>query len=177
MKQIIGIDPGFASMGLAHVQLLAKKERVLRMGVIRTQKSTKKQNILATEDNIKRTSELYSELQKWMNPDVIAICAEGQSWPRNASSSAKVGMAWGVIVAIAEQAGIPIIQASPQEIKKILTGKRSASKLTVQIALIEKYELDLSQAKFTNSDHCFDALAAIVACLKHPAITMARTKG
>jgi crossover junction endodeoxyribonuclease RuvC len=171
---LIGIDPGFSSLGLAEVTLLPNEEIVRRVAVVRTAKSEKKRGVRVSDDNIRRISELAEAVVPWLSSGVIAICAESQSWPRNSSSSGKVGMAWGVVGALAQQRGIPILQATPMEIKRAMTGSGTATKRAVQAALEARYgEIDWPKQR-TLQEHASDALAAIVACLDHQTIQMAR---
>jgi crossover junction endodeoxyribonuclease RuvC len=175
MSKLLGIDPGFASLGWALVELLPETERVIQMGVIRTAKSTKKRSVRASDDNLRRIGELTQSLEPMVyTPGAIAVCAESQSWPRNAGSSAKVGMAWGVLGALAAIRGVPIFQASPQEVKKAVTGKKTASKLEVQIALEVRYGPLKWPPQKTLREHAADALASVVACLDAPGIQVVR---
>lgn len=171
---VVGIDPGFASCGVTVAELLAETELVYLMDVITTEKSSKKRSVRASEDNVTRAIKIFNDLHNLIPRKTIAFCAEAQSWPRNASASAKVGIAWGVICAVAEDLGIPILQATPKEIKKCVCGKGTASKLEVQEALVQRYgSLPLPKQK-GKREHVCDALGAIVTCLDAPAIMMAR---
>jgi len=175
---ILGFDPGFAAFGVARVSLRPDGEDVLALDVIVTEKSDRKREVRATDDNLRRMADLTTELDRMLTPDVLAICSESQSWPRSAGVVAKVGMAWGVIGALATLRGIPILQASPQEIKKRVAGSKSASKEDVQGALEARYDaLPAWPRQATRVEHAADALAAVVACLDHPTIMLARRLG
>ena len=172
---VLGLDPGFASLGYALVALHPVRETILSMGVIRTSKSTAKQGVLAADDNLRRARELWSLINQQLTA-VEVICAESMSFPRNSQAAAKVAMSWGVIAALAEQRGLPIVQASPQAIKKSLCGVKSASKEEVQAALTARYgalPLDPKVPKGEH-EHAFDALAAVVCCLDSEVLRMAR---
>ena len=171
---IIGVDPGFSALGLAEVTLLPEYEIVRRVAVVRTQPSEKKRGVRVSDDNLRRITELSAAISPWLSPGVIAICAESQSWPRNSSSSGKVGMSWGVVGSLAQQRGIPILQATPMEIKRAMTGIGSATKKQVQAALEARYGAIDWPSQRTLHEHASDALAAIVACLDHTTIQMAR---
>lgn len=177
---VFGIDPGFASCGWATVQLLPEgRERVVDAGVVRTEKSAKKRAVLASDDNHRRSVELFGALWRLVaSQRVVAIAAESQSWPRNAGASAKVGMAWGVISAIAARLELPLVQASPQAVKRAICGRKDASKEDVLAALEQRYGVEqlepiLALPK-TQQEHPSDALAAAVACLDSEIVRMAR---
>ncbi len=172
---LLGIDPGFSKFGVAAVELGAT-DRLLWAMTLTTEASPKKRAVLASDDNVRRARELTCGLQKLValhKPE--ALCVESQSWPRNAGSSAKVGIAWGVIVAVAVAYSVPIVQASPQQVKKALTGKRNASKEEVQRG-VEAYFGGLIDWPTRKEDveHAADAAAAVIACMPSETIQMAR---
>jgi crossover junction endodeoxyribonuclease RuvC len=178
---ILGLDPGFATLGYSLVSLTSTGELVRELGVIKTEKSGKKREVRASDDNVRRAREIYDSLKVLTSKiePVCAICAEAMSFPRQASVAAKVAMCWGVIASIAVLRNIPILQASPQEVKKLVTGNKSASKEDVQAALKARYPgppVDSPNPSFpaTQAEHPYDALGAVVACLESDVIRMAR---
>jgi len=173
---LLGIDPGLSALGLARLALTPDGERVEALAVIRTDKSSKKREILAAEDNVRRVGELADALAPWFaHPGTVAVCAEAQSWPRNAAACAKVGMAWGVIVALARRHGLPVIQAAPQDVKRATAWRRDASKEAVRAAMEARYP-DRPPWPLPAGviEHAADALAVAVTCLEHPTVKLAR---
>jgi len=176
---LLGIDPGFAAVGYALVELLPVGERVEELGVLLTEKSGKVRAVRASDDNVRRGREidfgLWSVASSSMR-SVVAICAESMSFPRHAGNAAKMAMCWGVIVGISARLGIPIVQASPQEVKKAVVGKKDASKEEVQAALKARYPCPATSVPFTKTriEHPFDALGAVVACLDSEVVRLAR---
>ncbi len=83
-------------------------------------------------------------------------------------------MAFGVIAAVAQRHGLPVVQASPQQVKKALCGRRDASKMDVKGALERRYSGLPWPPQQTLVEHAADALAAAVACLEHQVVRMAR---
>ena len=61
---LLCIDPGFASLGLVVLRLRDDKARVVRVQLVTTVKSPKKQRILASHENVQRGREIATELQK-----------------------------------------------------------------------------------------------------------------
>jgi len=193
---LLGIDPGFASFGYAALCLApppSDRIRVNSIGVFETEKASKKAHVLATEDNLKRAREIAAFLEEWIASQdnernrVIAICAESMSWPRNASVTAKMGITWGVIAAVARALRIPIFQASPQEVKKTVTGFKSAKKEDVALGVGKRvaalvagrqgfmdYVNAIEAIPQTKQEHPIDALAVAMTCARADAIQIAR---
>ena len=167
--------------------------------MIHTEKSAKKREVRASDDNLNRARKIHEALRELLTRHKIGvICAETMSFPRNAGAAAKVAMCWGVIASLTQETGIPIVQASPQEIKKVLCGVASASKEDVQAALQERYPgkgsvsqptsfpgacdrplsdiLANNGVKKSDLEHPYDALAAIIACLDSEIMRMARAR-
>ena len=174
MPHILGIDPGFAACGIAVYDVAA--EDVPLLDVIRTEKSSKKRGVLASDDNLRRAREICEALVEVVDRfDVVVICAESMSFPRNSSAAAKVAMAWGVLGTISSIRGIPIVQASPQEIKKTLCGRKDASKDEIEDAVRARYSgarvRDGVPQSFHN--HSWDALSAIAAGMNSEVVRLA----
>jgi len=175
---VLGVDPGFAKLGLSVVRLLPKSEEVLALRSIHTQKDVGKRKVLAADDNVHRARELARHLIELAdNHTICLIAAEAMSFVRNASASHKVGIAWGLIVMFAEQRGIPITSARPQEIKRVLCGSQKASKEEVESALLIRYGNhieNLFEGPEGLREHAFDSLGAVVASLDSEVVRMAR---
>jgi crossover junction endodeoxyribonuclease RuvC len=184
---VLGIDPGFASIGWSVVRIDATGEHLVDLGVIRTEKSAAKRNVRASEDNLERAKEIAQEIQDLIGKYRIQlVCAETMSYPRNSSAAAKMAMCWGVMAAIAQQHKIPIAQATPQEVKKAVTGRKDASKEEVQEAVRGLFPaLQGGEAKHGGPyilravprslwEHPYDATAAVVACRESEVFLLAR---
>lgn len=171
---VLGVDPGFAKCGYAIVDVQPYKEVVEETGVITTVPSPKKLHILSTDDNVRRLREISCALETQMT-EAQVVCCEAMSWPRNASSIAKIGMVWGVIVSLADSRSIPILQASPQDIKIALCGRKTATKDDVISAIDNRYP-DMPPFRMPKSswEHQADAVGAVVACLNSQAMMLAR---
>lgn len=173
---ILGVDPGFANFGWAAIRL--SPERIEAAGVLRTAKSHERRRILAVDDNVRRTRELVVSLRGVLGRfDVAAICAESMSHVRNASASAKVSLAWGVVITLAEQLCIPLLQASPQEVKFRVTGAKSASKDEVAFSVRKQIgDLDprLDDVPDGLHEHAYDAAAVALACMSSDVVRALR---
>jgi len=175
MGLVLGIDTGFSTMGLSLMEVSSTREYVMGGRTLTTKKSAKKLNIRASDDNMRRAREIAVELRRRLDTyDINAVCMEAQSWPRNASSSAKIGISWGIVAAVAEAKGLPVLQATPQAIKKALVGKNSASKDEIIAAITKRHpEIKWPKAKGIH-EHIADATGAVIACMDSDIIRMVR---
>lgn len=168
MSVLLGIDPGFASIGYAALEL--KTNKVLEFGLLRSKKANKKQRLLAVEDNLRRAIDIATSINELLSHlniqySVNAICAEAMSFPRNASVAAKVSMCWGIMADISANHGVEILQVSPQEVKKAVYGAKNATKEDIQRVLQGLYPettLFAESIPRTLHEHPFDALAVLV---------------
>ena len=182
MARVLGIDPGFASLGFAladvHGNGVAGLD-VVTLGVVRTEKSDAKRAVLAADDNLRRARELTRVLTPLFE-GVQVVCAESMSFPRNSSAAAKVAMCWGVVASLAEQRDIPIVQVSPKELKKTVCGDAAASKEMVQKALDGLLGRVFSTELLGNGvpaglhEHAYDALGTIVAARNSEVLRLIR---
>jgi crossover junction endodeoxyribonuclease RuvC len=162
---ILGIDPGFASMGWAICTLDGGNVTPIKCGVITTEKSTKKLNTRSSEDNIRRAQKMYTSLAKLINDySVTMVCTETMSWPRSAGVVAKLGISWGVIAAVCHQWRVMILQASPMEIKRAVTGNGKASKEDMISLIKGTYPNLVLPPQLVLQEHAADAVGAVIAC-------------
>lgn len=150
-----------------HVKLCA-------MGVIRTRQSDKKRRVLAADDSFRRTREIAAELMRLVEAwQPVVVCYEAPSFPRNASTAAKLGMGYGAIAAVLELVGLPAVSVSPQELKRVVCGKASASKDEVTEAcrfMLKRkdpaatpwFEYNVPESE---RNHAWDSLGALFASL------------
>jgi len=183
---ILGADPGFASFGFSVVRLRDSYEEIVRTDVIRTQPSAKKRGVKVADDNFRRSQAIGAVLHEIVReycPMVFA--AESASYPRNASAAVKLALAWGVVADLCLVHQLPLVQASPQEIKKALCDDKSASKEDVRRVMEGRYpgQFDAFKTRFPARkppqpngqwEHGFDAAGAVVTCLDTDVLKMAR---
>lgn len=161
------------------MKLTASTEKVRLVEVIRTKKSVKKQNVKAADDNFRRAGAIATVLHDVVGTWApMAIAAEAMSFPRNASAAAKVAMTWGILADLAQVHHLPFVQATPQEIKKSLCGKQTATKADVREALLTLYKGQFDRFMEGTPEgqweHGFDAVGSVVACLDSDIVRMAR---
>lgn len=183
-----GFDPGLARSGAAVVRLgaLAREDELLELRVWTTEKSNRKQGVLASADNMRRAFEvaenmsaLFTEWNGTAGRSIRVACAESMSFPRNSSVSAQIALFWGVLACAQSRLRFPLVQAGPQEIRRALGLTKGASKPEVHAQLFERYgrvkvHQALARAMAAHpgttekqreelSLHALDALAAVAA--------------
>lgn len=179
---VLGLDTGLATFGYALVELSRDGTITpLRMGVVRTEKDARKNTVLATEDNLRRARVVAGVLEELVSVHrVRMLTAESMSLPRNASASAKIGMAWGIVAALSERYDLPLAQVSPQVLKKaVCPAIKGASKDEIQDALCARFHTTNLRALVAGlpkgmHEHPFDALGTIVACSDGEILRLAR---
>jgi Holliday junction resolvasome RuvABC endonuclease subunit len=179
MALVLGIDSGFASCGYSRVELSLEKEDVLACGVIRTQKSATKRDYKASDDNTRRAREIVQALLP-VSEGIVAICSESPSLPRNASTSFKLGICYGILATLAEIRNVPVVMVSPQELKKRLCGTSKASKADVAEAIDQRFGRDFGAELLQRGvpsgehEHPYDSIGAVISSLDSEVIQMAR---
>jgi Holliday junction resolvasome RuvABC endonuclease subunit len=170
---ILGIDPGFSSLGWSLLDLSKGQPRCLDAGVIRTKPDRK---LKRCDDNARRIAVITKRLEQLhRHHQPIIIAAEAQSWTSFVNADRSVAMAWGCLSALGEIWALPIIQFRPQEIKKAVCGDASASKQTLENALVDSIAdsfKHLAKISKTQRNHAADALGAAVTSLDHDIVRM-----
>ncbi len=164
---ILGLDPGLANMGYSIAEKGEGFIRVVEMGYFGSAKSDKKTHTRAASDNVRR----WQEAVRYLDPlfaRVDAVCAEAASFVRNASTMHQIGGTWGVVATLCEMYEHPLIESTPQSIKKTLAGANNATKEQVQEALDEMFghclgEVHLKGVKARSKwEHPYDGLGSII---------------
>ncbi|HIC88898.1 MAG TPA: crossover junction endodeoxyribonuclease RuvC [Anaerolineae bacterium] len=154
---VLGVDPGTAITGYGLVrENTAGDVHLVTYGVIRT---------AAVEPLPQRLQMIYQELQALLrryHPDVAAV--EELFFNRNARTALAVGQARGVVLLALVNAGLPIHEYTPLQVKQALVGYGRATKAQVQ----EMTRLVLSLDQTPRPDDAADAVAVAV-CHIHSA--------
>ena len=146
MMKILGIDPGSGIIGFGVVEQ-GRKPKMIDAGVIRT--------TIGDTDSA-RLVEVYKgmkELIEEFKPDVAAV--EKLFFVQNVTTGMKVSQSRGVILLTLAEAGIPIHEYAPNEIKMAMTGYGHATKAQIQ----EMVRVQLGLKKKPSPDDAADALA------------------
>lgn len=120
----LGIDPGLSRCGYGAVLSRAGTLRAVASGHLTTppERPTAERLAILHAD----LRDLLSEL----HPDVVVV--ERVLFQANARTAMSVGQASGLALAAAAQAGVEVVQYSPNEVKLAVAGYGSASKQQVQ---------------------------------------------
>lgn len=148
--RIVGIDPGIARIGYA---LVVTKGNVFHCEQMGTWELT----ALAPRE---RLIELESLLTKFLGSaaaDRIGI--ERLFFSANRSTAMAVSEARGVILLVAEKSGVPLVELTPNEVKRAVTGNGAATKQAV--AKMARWILRLEENG--ELDDATDALAIAIA--------------
>lgn len=116
----MGIDPGTAICGFGVVDAEGSRLRPVTYGTIQT---------TPDHTDAERLVTLYDELNQLYDtykPDVVGV--EQLFFNRNVTTAITVGQARGIILLTAQQAGIPIFEFTPLQVKQGVTGYGRATK-------------------------------------------------
>lgn len=172
---VLGIDSGFASCGVAVLDLSGSAPRLRDSGCFTSEPSAKKRDVRAAEDLVRRHHELARYLDTWLKAyEPVTVCLESVSWPRNAGATGKLGIAFGAVWSAAFHRGLPIVQASPQDVKLSLCGAKNASKDDVILAVERLHPGITWPSQKTRWEHVADAIGVVHACLDSQVLRMAR---
>ncbi|MBQ6894692.1 MAG: crossover junction endodeoxyribonuclease RuvC [Clostridia bacterium] len=151
---ILGIDPGFAIVGVGIIEYKGNKFRVIDYFAITTKAHTPiEQRLKIIYDSINETIEKYK-------PDYVAV--EELFFNNNAKTAIAVGQARGVILLSAVNAGVPFFEYTPLQVKQAVVGYGRADKGQVQ----QMIKAILSLSSVPKPDDVADALA-IAVCHAH----------
>ena len=151
---ILGIDPGLAFAGWGVVEYKNARLRPVAYGSIQTPAGTR------TEERLKLIYDGMKELIQTYHPDAVAV--EELFFNTNITTGIRVAEARGVILLSAEEAGIPISEYTPLQVKQAVVGYGRAEKKQV----ISMVTMLLGLKAPPKPDDTADALA-IAICHAH----------
>jgi crossover junction endodeoxyribonuclease RuvC len=170
--RIVGIDPGFANLGLAAVELHQPAgSTLLGIKLVRTQPTAKKQRMAAADDESRRLAEIEDAMISFFDeykPDIVAM--ENPPWGKNAHAVKSCALMWGAAHCLCRTRGLVLINVSAQEIKKALTGNKSASKEEVFDAVKSKHPTFTKWPTIAAVEHVADAAGAALTIRNHPLV-------
>jgi crossover junction endodeoxyribonuclease RuvC len=144
---VLGIDPGTAALGWGLIEQTAGRLRAIDHGCLVTSPDLPLgERLLAIHRHVAELIELH-------DPTVVAV--ERVFFSRNAQTAIAVGHARGVILLAAAEAGRPVREATPNEVKSAIAGYGAADKEQVQ----RMVQLVLGMSELPRPDDAADALA------------------
>ena len=118
--RILGIDPGYGITGFGLLDAERSRFTLLRCGAITTEPNT---------DFPWRLSVIYNDMVQLLEiakPDAVAV--EELFFGHNVTTGINVAQARGVILLAVQQAGVPIFEYKPMQVKQAVVGYGNASK-------------------------------------------------
>ena len=145
--RILGIDPGYATIGFGVVDAQRGSFNLLQYGTITTQSDQPfEQRLTVIYDDMKR-------LLDAVQPDEMAI--EELFWGHNVTTGIGVSHGRGVILLAAAQQHLPIFEYTPMQIKQAVVGYGNATKLQV----MDMTKRLLHMERVARPDDAADAIA------------------
>ncbi len=121
---IIGIDPGYAIVGIGVVEYAGNKFRTLEYNAITTP---------AGMHTVERLKKIYSETTAYIDrykPDAVAI--EELFFNSNQKTAINVAQARGALLVAAANRNVPVFEYTPLQVKQAVTGYGRADKKQIQ---------------------------------------------
>ncbi len=156
--RIFGIDPGSDRTGYGCVEADGSRHSIIVSGAIKTPP------LASFPDKLLTIHAGLTALLAECRPDCVAI--ENVFYASNARSALKLGHARGVAMLAAVEAGLPIAEYTPAEVKRAVVGYGRAEKPQVQLMV----KLLLGLATLPTPHDAADALAVAI-CHAHATIT------
>ena len=144
---VLGIDPGTAALGYGIVERTGSRLREVDHGCLVTSPD------LGLPERLLAIHSLVDELLGLHQPHLLGI--ERLFFSRNVQTAFAVGQARGVVLLAAAQHGVPVREATPNEVKSAITGYGAADKEQVQ----RMVQLVLGMSELPRPDDAADALA------------------
>lgn len=155
---ILGIDPGLAATGYGLIQADGQGQyQCVEYGVLTTPAG------ISDADRLKI---LFSELTELINqhqPQSSAV--EKLYFQKNVKTALSVGQARGVTLLTLAQAGLPVFEYNPNEVKQTVCGYGNADKIQVQ----HMVQTLLNLKELPKPDDAADALAIAICHIHHQA--------
>ena len=154
--RIFGIDPGSERTGYGCIEFAGSRHRLVACGTLSAPAgATFPEKLVVIHAGL-------SSLIATHRPDCVAV--ENIFYARNVRSALKLGHARGVALLAASEAGLPVVEYSPAEIKRAVVGYGRAEKHQIQQMM--KLLLGLDAAP---SPHDVADALAVAICHGHTA--------
>jgi Holliday junction resolvasome RuvABC endonuclease subunit len=188
---VIGIDPGFRSIGWCVMCWDGSRWAVLAMGVISTEetgKVHKAKNVRMSSSVLDRAAGAVLELENLlMHWKPVAVCFEDVSYVRSASTMFRMGTSYGGMVhVLRNRLKVPTFPVTPSEVKlatigpvqKLKTKKKTKKEAKDDvIGAVRKLFPECKKLtegyRANDLPHPHDAVGTVLASLNDPVFRMA----
>lgn len=147
MPLVLGIDPGYGRLGYAVIEVTRSKPKSVTYGVITTSP-----RISAPERLREIACDIRSIIAKY-RPEKLVI--EELFFAKSTTTALKVAEVRGVVLSLAAEAEMAIVEVKPNEVKLALTGYGKADKRQIQHMVRVVFDLKI----VPKIDDAADALA------------------
>lgn len=144
--RIIGIDPGIAIVGYGVIDQKGSRLQPVQYGSVQTDAKSQ------TPTRLKQIYDAVRTLIERYQPEQMGV--EKLFFNRNVTTAFTVGQARGVIILAAEEAGLPVFEYTPLQVKQSVVGYGKAEKKQVQ----EMVKMLLHLKEIPKPDDVADAL-------------------
>ena len=162
--RIFGIDPGSERTGYGCVETDGRRHHLVTCGAI---------TAAASDSFPQRLARIHRELAAQLaacRPDCVAV--ENLFHAVNVRSALKLGHARGVAMLAAVEAGCPVVEYTPAEIKRAVVGYGRAEKQQVQ----QMVKLLLGLAAAPSPHDAADALAVAICHVHSSSVATTQSK-
>lgn len=149
---ILGIDPGIGRIGYAFLRQEKGKVSLIECGCIETDKGPEAGRLLEIKNDLTKISNKFK-------PEVL--CIESLFFTTNAKTAMSVGQARGVVMLVAAEHKLKIIEVTPLQVKMSATGYGKADKAQVQRMIVKLLHLKKIPKLDDAADACAIAWAGI----------------
>lgn len=117
-----GFDPSMSNFGMVKGELNGSSFALSTMSLVSTE-SSKVKSVRKSSDDLRRAKELHTAMVSFFE-DVDVVCVEVPVGSQTARAMCSYGMCIGLLASLDK----PLIQVTPTENKKIVTGTKAGTK-------------------------------------------------
>lgn len=144
---VLGVDPGYATVGFGLIDCLRGRTRLVRCGAVTTPAG------LSMPTRLLQIAADMETLITQFHPEVLAV--EELFFNTNVTTGIGVAQARGVILMTAEKLGLPVYEYTPSQVKQAVVGYGKAEKRQ----MMEMTKKLLCMSAVPKPDDAADALA------------------
>ncbi|KEO82256.1 crossover junction endodeoxyribonuclease RuvC [Tumebacillus flagellatus] len=148
--RILGIDPGYGRTGYGVVDSIGNRIKSVEYGCIETKPNT------PIPDRLVDIYGAVCEVIARLKPEAVAV--EQIFFSKSVTTALDVAQARGVVLLAAREAGLPVAEYTPMQVKQSVAGYGKADKKQMQ----EMVRMFLGLANIPKPDDAADALAVAI---------------
>ena len=134
--RVMGVDPGFASLGVVVLEQRQGQIQALAANVLRTKKASKKvlRDLRISADDQRRLRSFWDGLQgiaALHSPQALAVETYAPQPGRGGGNAWKAAVVYGLVQGLGLAQGLQVLPFVPSDLKRVFTRSASASKQAV----------------------------------------------